>query len=139
MKSLHASAVLAMAVAAMAASSLSSAAEHAIFLPDAGAARLIKVGDMLPKPPPDDPGTTRPELHGQALRNQAIANLRKRFDAAADPSTHLLSQAQAKTAGFGYVADHFKEIDRNGSGYVSFEDLVLYLKSRKGAAFNKDS
>lgn len=137
MKSLHAPAVMAIVAAVMCVSS-SSAAEYTLLLPDAGAARLIKVGDMLPKPPPDEPGTSRPELRGQALRNQAIGNLKKRFDAAADPSTHLLSLADAKAAGFGYVADHFKEIDRNGSGYISFADLVLYLKSRKGPAFNKD-
>jgi hypothetical protein len=141
MKSLHLSAVMAVMplIGAVMFVSSSSAAEHAIYMPGTDTARLIKVGDMLPKPPPDEPGTTRPELRGQALRNQAIANVKKRFDAAADPSTHLLSLAQAKNAGFGYVADHFQAIDRNGSGYVSFDDLLLYLKSRKGAAFNKDS
>ncbi|MEO6921788.1 MAG: EF-hand domain-containing protein [Collimonas sp.] len=138
MKSLYIAAATAVIAAAMFVPS-TDAAEAAMSIPLAGEARLIKVGDMLPKPPPDEPGTTRPELRGQALRNQAVANLKKRFDAAADPSTHLLTQAQAKSAGFGYVADHFQAIDRNGSGYVSFEDLLQYLKSRKGAAFNKDS
>lgn len=98
---------------------------------------LMKVSDGLVAPPPDAPGTTVPEPRGQALRDQVRANLKQRFDAAADPSTHLLSQAGAKQAGMGYIADNFSAIDRSGSGYVSYEDFERYLKQRKGPAFAK--
>lgn len=98
-------------------------------------ARMLKVGDRLVTPPPDPAGTAVPEPQGQTLRDQVIANMKRRFDAAADPSTHLLSQAGAKQAGLGYVADHFGEIDRSGGGYISFDDLERYLRHKNGPAF----
>ncbi|KVE34079.1 hypothetical protein WS68_10815 [Burkholderia sp. TSV86] len=97
--------------------------------------QIVKVGDRLRMPPPDPVGTAIPQAQGQALRDQVLENMKQRFDVAADPSTHLLSLSGAKRSGWGYIADHFSEIDRSGSGYVSFEDLKRYLKARKGAAF----
>ncbi|MFM0596468.1 hypothetical protein [Paraburkholderia dilworthii] len=97
--------------------------------------RLLKVGDRLVSPPPDPAGTAVPEPQGQALREQVLANLKRRFTAAADPSTHLLTQAAAKQAGLGYIADHFHDIDRSGGGYVSFDDLERYLRQKNGPAF----
>ncbi|MFL9871906.1 EF-hand domain-containing protein [Paraburkholderia megapolitana] len=97
--------------------------------------QLLKVGDRIGTPPPDPVGTAVPEAEGQTLRDQVLANMKQRFDAAADPSTHLLSLADAKRSGWGYIADHFSAIDRSGSGYVSFDDLKRYLKAKKGAAF----
>ena len=99
--------------------------------------QLLKVSDPMVTPPPDPVGTAVPEAKGQALRDQVLANMKQRFDAAADPSSHLLSLAGAKRSGLGYIADHFSEIDRSGSGYVSFDDLKRYLKAKKGAAFAK--
>lgn len=98
--------------------------------------RYIKVGEHMAAPPPDQPGTTSPQPTGKALQSQVIADLQQRFNAAADPSTHLLSLTQAKSAGWGYMVVHFKEIDKDNKGYVSFSDFLRYLKSRNGPAFS---
>jgi hypothetical protein len=100
---------------------------------------LIKVGEHMPVPPPDPPGTATPMPTGRALQNQIVADFKKRFDAAADPATHLLTATQAKSAGWGYVADHFNEIDAANKGSVSFSDLMRYLRSKKGPAFNSQN
>lgn len=96
----------------------------------------IKVGEHMAAPPPDLPGTATPQPTGKTLQSQVVADLQQRFNAAADPSTHLLSQAQAKSAGWGYMVSHFNEIDQANKGYVSFDDFLRYLKSRKGPAFS---
>lgn len=135
MKFLHATMIL--AITGLASTSTVQAAGYVTS--NAGNApapmQFMKIGDTLRMPPPDPPGTAVPEPQGQTLRDQVVANLKRRFDAAADPSTHLLSQAAAKQAGLGYIADHFGEIDRSGSGYVSFDDLKRYLRHKNGPAF----
>lgn len=98
-------------------------------------ARLLKVGDRLVSPPPDPAGTAVPEPQGQALREQVRASLKRRFTAAADPATQLLTRAGAKQAGLGYIADHFDDIDRSGGGYISFDDFERYLRQKNGPAF----
>lgn len=95
----------------------------------------IKVGEQMSAPPPDLPGTTVPQPTGKTLQSQVVTDLQQRFNAAADPTTHLLSLAQAKSAGWGYMVTHFKEIDQDNKGYVSFDDFLRYLKSRNGPAF----
>uniref|UniRef100_UPI003BEEBB46 EF-hand domain-containing protein n=1 Tax=Burkholderia arboris TaxID=488730 RepID=UPI003BEEBB46 len=98
-------------------------------------AQFLKVGEILLRPPPSLPGTSVPEKQGQALHDQVLSNMKQRFDAAADPVTHRLTAAGATRSGWGYVADHFKEIDRSGKGSVTFDDLEQFLRARKGAAF----
>lgn len=95
---------------------------------------FVEVGEHMYAPPADPPGTATPQPTGRTLQAQVVADLRKRFDAAADPSTHLLSLAQAKGARWGYIVDHFQQIDRSGNGRISFADLLAYLKSKNGPA-----
>ena len=99
--------------------------------------QMIRVGDML-RPPPSPPSNDTPELRGQALHQHVLDQMKQRFDVAADPSTHLLTQQAAKDHGMGFIADHFQQIDRNGSGYISFEDFRNFLRARHGVAFSNN-
>ncbi|WP_133645340.1 EF-hand domain-containing protein [Paraburkholderia flava] len=100
-------------------------------------AHMVRVGDML-RPPPSPPTNDTPELRGQALHQHVLDQMQQRFDAAADPSTHLLTQQAAKDHGMGFIADHFQQIDRTGSGYISFDDFRHFLKARHGMAFSNN-
>lgn len=97
-------------------------------------AHAIRVGDMVRPAPPAPPGTETVDPQGQALRDRVLSNLHRRFDAAADPRTHLLTQQAARQHGWGYIADHFQQIDRSGTGAISFDDFKAYLQSRHGMA-----
>jgi hypothetical protein len=67
---------------------------------------------------------------GAALHAQALHKLQRQFDAATPPNSTTLTKDQARAAGLGYIADHFDQIDRHGSGKVSFEDVKHYMKQR---------
>jgi len=41
-----------------------------------------------------------------------------------------VTRQQANAAGLGFVARHFDEIDRQGSGTVRFDDVRRYLVER---------
>ncbi|WP_284615262.1 EF-hand domain-containing protein [Aquabacterium humicola] len=70
---------------------------------------------------------------GAALDAQALAKLKRRFDAADAQRSGALTRAQAERAGLGFVARHFEQIDRSGRGAVSFDDLKRYLAERERA------
>ncbi|KWZ39851.1 hypothetical protein WS72_18420 [Burkholderia savannae] len=94
---------------------------------------LLKVSDSLRQPPaPKGEAPVAPEA---SRRDLAIMELRRRFNAAADPVTHRMSLAQARQTGWSSVAEHFSEIDRSGQGAVSFDEVALYLRNRWHPAF----
>jgi hypothetical protein len=72
---------------------------------------------------------------GAALRAQVERKLRDSFDAAARDSNGALTREQARSAGLGFIANHFDAIDRRGAGVVRFEDYKRFLKER-GAALD---
>ncbi|VWC62289.1 EF-hand domain-containing protein [Burkholderia lata] len=100
-------------------------------------AAFVKVGEHMRAPPPDPAGTATAQPTGAALQAQVHDRLKRRFDAAADPSTHLLSAERATAVGWGYVVDHFKEIDPSGKGSISYDDFERFLRAKKGPAFNQ--
>lgn len=69
-------------------------------------------------------------LRGAALQAQAEAKLRSAFDAAAARHGGTLTRSQARSAGLGWVAQHFDRIDRDGRGSVGFADLQRYVRQR---------
>jgi hypothetical protein len=98
---------------------------------------LLWVGDTL-NIPPRDPGAK--PLNADTIRQDLKQRLQSQFDAAADPSSHLLSSARAKAADWGFVADHFAEIDRDNSGLISYGEIANYMDARsplKGARKGK--
>ncbi|MGS0896788.1 hypothetical protein ACVBGC_30275 [Burkholderia stagnalis] len=100
---------------------------------------FIRVGEHMFAPPPDPVGTTVPQPTGNQLRSQVQADLKRRFDTLANPSTHMLTAAQARAGGWGYVADHFSEIDQSKTGAIGYPDLVRFFRAKKGVAFSGSS
>jgi hypothetical protein len=77
--------------------------------------------------------SAEPPAAGAALEAQALARLKRRFDAADVQRSGVLTRAQAERAGLGFVARRFEQIDRAGRGAVSFDDLQRYLAERERA------
>jgi hypothetical protein len=86
--------------------------------------------------PPDArrPSAT-PPTEGSALRAQVERKLKQDFDAADLSHTGALTRQQAVSAGLGFIAQHFDEIDRQKTGAVRFDDVKRYLVEH-GAALN---
>ena len=93
-------------------------------------------GEQLGFPPPDPPGTIRPELNEANVARDVDTQLRQRFEIAAGHSNHLLTASQANAAGWGFIADHFAEIDRDRDGYVNFSDISDFMSARSPVAKN---
>jgi hypothetical protein len=68
-----------------------------------------------------------------ALQANALARVRKHFEAADTAQSGRISAAQARQAGWGFVAGHFKEIDTTQAGTVRLEDIVAFLR-KNGAS-----
>ncbi|WP_296228657.1 hypothetical protein [Ralstonia sp. UBA689] len=88
--------------------------------------------DDLPKPPPPPAGWTPPPMPTEQSVTQDVENqITQRFTAATGGNPNgLLSRQQAKDAGWGFVSDHFAEIDRTGSGYVRLDDVLRFMSDR---------
>lgn len=69
---------------------------------------------------------------GAALQAQALLKLKQRFDDADSDRNGKLTAMEAQQGGFGFVARHFEQIDSQGAGAVSFDDVRRYLDARKG-------
>ncbi|MFJ1214247.1 EF-hand domain-containing protein [Burkholderia pyrrocinia] len=74
--------------------------------------------------------TAGTQTTGAALHAQVVRKLARQFDAADTQSTGSITEAQARSAGLGYVANHFRQIDSGGSGRVSFADVQRYMQAR---------
>lgn len=94
-----------------------------------GSGRMISVGDRL-EDLPSSAGPNLPRLTEKEAGNSITANLRKRFDAAADPSTHLMTKDAASRTGWGWAVDHFADMDPQGKGAIRFEDVLRYVGRR---------
>ncbi len=70
---------------------------------------------------------------GAALRAQVERKLRESFDTADVEGRGSISLAQARAAGLGRIAREFAQIDRTGTGRITFEDYKRHLRAR-GAA-----
>lgn len=64
---------------------------------------------------------------GAALRAQVERKLRESFDAADPGRTGLVTRAQARAVGFGFLVERFDAIDVARTGVVRFEDLLRHL------------
>lgn len=72
----------------------------------------------------------RPATSGAGLRAQALDLLRQAFDQADTAHTGQVSKAQAQRAGFGYLVNHFEQIDSRRRGHIRFDQVEAYLRAR---------
>ncbi|MBA8877462.1 hypothetical protein [Phyllobacterium myrsinacearum] len=86
---------------------------------------ILKVDDK-----PGSPAAGAPlKLDAKIVQDAVNQQLKNHFDRAASPSGQLTANA-AKAAGWGFISDHFQEIDRDNKGYVSYADVSAFMKAR---------
>ncbi|UXN61494.1 hypothetical protein [Phyllobacterium zundukense] len=83
-------------------------------------------GDRIWNPEPR--GKTEKQ-DAASIQKQLDQELRAKFDAAAK-SRHLLTAQAAIDAGWGFVADHFAQIDRDHDGYANFDEVQAFFDAR---------
>lgn len=88
-------------------------------------------------PPSKRKPSPTPGAAGEDLQLQALARLHQKFVDADIDANGSLTPDEARRGGMGFVAAHFAEIDKDGSGEVSFEDLRKYLALRRQQALEK--
>lgn len=106
-----------------------AAVVHARAMPDT-LPNLHEVSDYLGAPPPYPEGYVPPKLDQEGLQAQVDGHLKEMFDKAADPSSQLVTMAAAKAAGWGFVSDHFAEIDANRDGFITYGEYKRFLDAR---------
>lgn len=72
-----------------------------------------------------------PPASGQALRNEAMQKLKRRFEEADLDASGSLTREEAQRAGLGFVAASFDEIDSARRGKVSFDDVKKFMQRRR--------
>ncbi|UXU88368.1 EF-hand domain-containing protein [Burkholderia sp. S-53] len=117
--------VCAGAAATVSASAFAQASDAAV----PARARQAQLGDPYVPPAARKP-TAGTQTTGAALHAQVVRKLARQFEAADTQSTGSITEAQARSAGLGYVANHFRQIDSGGSGRVSFADVQRYMQAR---------
>jgi hypothetical protein len=85
--------------------------------------------DDLGVPPPDPAGTVQVPLTNATVQKELDQRLADRFQSVVGSSPRLTEQ-QAKDASWGFVSDHFAEIDREKKGYVTVEDIEAFKDAR---------
>jgi hypothetical protein len=70
-----------------------------------------------------------PPSRGASLDAQVRQKLQASFDAADIGHTGALTREQARSGGFGFVANNFDRIDVERKGSVTFDDLLRYLRA----------
>jgi hypothetical protein len=86
-------------------------------------------GDRLSFPPPLPPGKVVPKMTMIGVQQELNKRLKSRFDAAAGLDGKLTEQ-KARAAGWGFVADHFADIDKSGEGSVGLVQIQNYMGVR---------
>jgi len=95
-------------------------------------AGLAQLGD--PYVPPHVRAAARAKLLASpvahaSLQAQAMDKLRRQFDAADPDRVGRVSKAQAQQAGFGFIVNHFEQIDTRRQGRVSFNELKAFMRA----------
>ncbi|MCA7923413.1 EF-hand domain-containing protein [Burkholderia cenocepacia] len=112
-----------------AAASLSAFAQASDAAAAPARARQAQLGDPY-VPPAARHATAGTQTTGAALHAQVVRKLARQFSAADTQNTGAITESQARAAGLGYVANHFRQIDASGNGRVSFADVQRYMQAR---------
>ena len=73
-------------------------------------------------------------LAREGVRAAADNHVEKLFDHASDPERHLVTRRSAEKAGYGFLADHFAEIDRDRDGNLRLGEVRQFLDARSPVA-----
>ncbi|QND51616.1 hypothetical protein HB779_06665 [Phyllobacterium sp. 628] len=92
--------------------------------------KFMRVDEKVLNLPRDPSIAPRPKMTEELVQKTMDADLKARFDSAAAHSNNMLTAQQARDANWGFLADHFDEIDRNRDGYVSFDEVAAYMAAR---------
>ncbi|KGM30568.1 hypothetical protein P409_32270 [Inquilinus limosus MP06] len=66
-----------------------------------------------------------PATMAQGVQDELAAQFQR-----ASGSRASLTAQQAKKAGWGFVADHFGQIDTSGKGYVTLAEITSFMAAR---------
>ncbi|GBH26460.1 EF-hand domain-containing protein [Burkholderia vietnamiensis] len=121
--------VVAVALACAAASATAAAFAQAGNAAAPARARQAQLGDPYVPPAARKP-TAGTQTTGAALHAQVGRKPARQFGAADTQNNGSITEAQARAAGLGYVANHFRQIDASGSGRGSFADVQRYMQAR---------
>ncbi|ATU90717.1 hypothetical protein [Phyllobacterium zundukense] len=91
---------------------------------------IVKAKDRMGFPPPDPAGTVSTPLTRESVQAEMDAELKAKFDEATKHSNQMLTEKGAVDAGWGFLADHFAEIDRDRDGYLRFEEVSVFMDAR---------
>ncbi|AQQ36710.1 EF-hand domain-containing protein [Burkholderia cenocepacia] len=116
-----------------AAASLSAFAQASDAAAAPARARQAQLGDPY-VPPAARHATAGTQTTGAALHAQVVRKLARQFSAADTQNTGAITESQARAAGLGYVANHFRQIDASGNGRVSFADVQRYMQARSSTS-----
>jgi hypothetical protein len=73
------------------------------------------------------PRPTSPPITPEFIKSSLDAHMRQRLEAAADPATGLVSVESAAKYGWGYLIDHFAEIDGDHDGDITAEEGATFF------------
>jgi hypothetical protein len=135
----HARLRLALLISILAGGALAQPALAGVSTPPSRAA-LAQLGD--PYVPPHVRSAARAMLatpaarpsSGAQLQAQALAKLLREFKQADLEQRGRVSKAQARQSGFGFMVQHFEQIDTQRHGSVSFGELKTFMRAN-GASF----
>ncbi|QND51617.1 hypothetical protein HB779_06680 [Phyllobacterium sp. 628] len=99
-----------------------------------GGVPLILAAEKLGAPPRNPSGKITPPMTATVAQEFLDRDMATRFDAAADPATHQLTEQRARDFGWGFISDHFAEIDVHRQGYVRFEEVRAFMQARSPLA-----
>jgi hypothetical protein len=92
--------------------------------------RFLNVGEKMVKLKPDPSAPKRPKMTQEEVQQAMDADIKARFDSAAGSSNVTLTAQRAKEASWGFVADHFAEIDGDHDGYIRYDDVATFMAAR---------
>lgn len=102
-------------------------ADEAAASPGPSREHLAQMGEPYLPPAARRPSMAAPTT-GQALRLQVERKLQRQFEAADTQGEGAITREQARQAGWGYLVNHFEQIDTAHSGKLSFAQVRQYMR-----------
>ena len=100
-------------------------------LPSSAAHAQTGPGPSIPPALRSQAPSSTPAASGEALQQQALHKLRRRFEEADLDASGKLTEEEARRAGLGFISSNFAAIDSARKGAVSFDDVNRFLEQRK--------